>query len=213
MYSIVRNRIAMVALATAAVGVGACADGRNPVQPTSSQSSQTLQSDPALGPELAAVRAATAQFHDVDVAVAAGYTSPVGRPCDVSAAGVMGIHSPNPALLGSQALDPTTPEVLLYMPKPEGGYRLIGVEYIQFVLLRDPSTGVVAPWTSPTPWPSTYQVVTPTPQLFGRTFDGPMPGHFPGMPWHWDLHVWVWSNNPSGVFAQWNSSPSVSCGT
>jgi hypothetical protein len=51
--------------------------------------------------------------------------------------------------------------------------------------------------------------VTPTPQLFGRTFDGPMPGHVPGMPWHWDLHVWVWANNPSGVFEQWN--PAISC--
>ena len=36
-----------------------------------------------------------------------------------------------------------------------------------------------------------------------------MPGHLPGMPWHWDLHVWVWANNPSGTFAQWN--PALSC--
>ena len=54
-----------------------------------------------------------------------------------------------------------------------------------------------------------YIVVTPTPQLFGQTFQGPMPGHVPGMPWHWDLHVWVWANNPSGMFAQWN--PALSC--
>jgi hypothetical protein len=48
------------------------------------------------------------------------------------------------------------------------------------------------------------------PQLFGRTFDGPMPGHSPEMPWHWDLRVWVWAYNPSGTFAQWN--PALKCG-
>ena len=121
----------------------------------------------------------------------------------------MGIHSPNPALLASQVLDPLQPEVLLYVPKPEGGFRLVGVEYIQFVLLRDPATNQIAPWTLPTPWPSHYEVVTPTPQLFGQTFEGPMPGHFSGMPWHWDLHVWIWANNPSGMFEQWN--PAISC--
>ena len=47
-------------------------------------------------------------------------------------------------------------------------------------------------------------------QLFGQTFDGPMPGHIPTMPWHWDLHVWVWAHNPSGMFAEWN--PSLQCG-
>jgi hypothetical protein len=47
------------------------------------------------------------------------------------------------------------------------------------------------------------------PVLFGRVFDGPMPGHAPGMPWHYDLHVWVWKHNPGGIFAQFN--PTVSC--
>jgi hypothetical protein len=168
-----------------------------------------LQGDPDLGPELAAVRRATAAFHKVDRAIEAGYADPRGGHCDASAAGAMGIHSGNPALLQSQALDPAQPEVLLYLPKEGGGVRLIGVEYVQPVLLRNPDTGVVAPWFAPGPWPSNYVVMTPTPQLFGQTFQGPMPGHVPGMPWHWDLHVWVWANNPSGMFAQWN--PALSC--
>jgi hypothetical protein len=83
------------------------------------------------------------------------------------------------------------------------------VEYVLFVLLRDPATGVVAPWSSPIPWPSDYEVVTPAPELFGQAFQGPMPGHFPGMPWHWDLHAWIWANNPNGLFEQWN--PALSC--
>ena len=37
----------------------------------------------------------------------------------------------------------------------------------------------------------------------------PMLGHIPGMPPHYDLHVWVWQPNPDGMFAIWN--PKVTC--
>lgn len=120
----------------------------------------------------------------------------------------MGIHSVNPGLLANQTVDPTQPESLLYLPSGNG-HRLIGVEYIQTVLLRNTATNQIAPWFSSTPWPDTYVLVTPTPTLFGQSFQGPMPGHEPGTPWHYDLHVWVWADNPSGMFAQWN--PSLEC--
>lgn len=212
-------RYAVVLLALAGVIAVGCGKESNPVAPTGAAldgspqagavSGIPLLGDPGLGPELAAVRRGTAVFHEVERAIGAGYADPsVGR-CDASPAGVMGIHSGNPALIQSQALDPAQPEVLLYLPKEGGGFRLIGVEYLQPVLLRNPETGVVAPWLAQTPWPANYVVVTPTPQLFGQTFQGPMPGHVPGMPWHWDLHVWVWADNPSGMFAQWN--PALSC--
>ncbi len=210
-----RYPLAVVAMAT--IFAFGCGDVASPVTPSTldrnaasgSGAGIPLLGDPQLGPELAAVKRATAQFHQFERAIAAGYRDPTGGRCVVNPRGVMGIHSPNQALIGSQVLDPERPEVLLYLPKEGGGMRLIGVEYLQPVLLRNPSTGVVAPWFAPTPWPSNYVVVTPTPQLFGQTFQGPMPGHVPGMPWHWDLHVWVWANNPSGMFAQWN--PALSC--
>ena len=47
------------------------------------------------------------------------------------------------------------------------------------------------------------------PAVLGQSFDGPMPGHSPVMPVHYDLHVWVYEANESGTFAQFN--PSVSC--
>ena len=47
------------------------------------------------------------------------------------------------------------------------------------------------------------------PSLFGRPFDGPMAGHFPGQPIHYDLHVWLWERNPNGMFAFPN--PNVDC--
>lgn len=48
--------------------------------------------------------------------------------------------------------------------------------------------------------------------MFGREFDGPMEGHHPVMPTelhHWDLHVWLWTPNPAGMFSPTN--PSVRC--
>lgn len=214
-----RNR-PWIALACVMAAVAAgCTGTANPVRPSSSLVERSAATpvertvgaidtaQPLLGPDLAAVRRATAQFHDPDVAAAAGYV--LGEPCVSSPAGAMGSHAPNPALIANQAIDPEQPEVLLYLEKPGGGLKLIGVEYLQPVLLRNTETGQVGPWFSASPWPANYQVVSQTPQLFGQTFDGPMPGHNPNMPWHWDFHVWIWAHNPNGTFAQWN--PAVSC--
>jgi hypothetical protein len=44
------------------------------------------------------------------------------------------------------------------------------------------------------------------PSNLGHAFDGPMPGHEPGIPVHYDLHAWVWRHNPAGGFAAWNSN-------
>jgi len=120
----------------------------------------------------------------------------------------MGIHVVNPALAGDTNVDLARPEVLLYMPKPNGGYQLVGVEYFAPVLVRAPG-GAPQPWFAAGPWPSDWQIVNPAPTLLGRTFDGPMPGHEPGMPWHYDLHVWAWQPNPAGDFAHFN--PRLSC--
>jgi len=45
--------------------------------------------------------------------------------------------------------------------------------------------------------------------IFGQTLMGPMEGHQPIMPeglHHWDLHVWLWKDNPNGVFSPTNSA-------
>jgi len=34
-------------------------------------------------------------------------------------------------------------------------------------------------------------------------------GHEPGMPFHYDLHVWLYRHNPAGLSAMWN--PRVDC--
>ena len=90
--------------------------------------------------------------------------------------------------------------------------QLVEVEYFQVVLVRDGDPTTDDPprrWTDHEPWPPDWEVVTPTPQLFGQTFDGPMPGHIPEMGWHWDLHAWIWAYNPDGLFAAFN--PAIQC--
>ena len=113
----------------------------------------------------------------------------------------MGIHYINPARMNLPP-DPNSPSILLY--EPDGAeLKLVGVEFFwPAFLVNGP------PWfgdaSSPPPGP-----VVPPPSLFGHTFDGPMPGHSPGMPWHYDLHVWIWRDNPAGMFVPFNTK--VSC--
>ncbi len=205
------RRCLILASALAAVAVSGCGNAASPTTPGPAVSTTGASTESRGGDasQLADVRRATAAFHNIDKAIAAGYVSPVGGHCDASAAGAMGVHAANPALIQNGVLDPEQPEVLLYLPTGGGNYRLVGVEYLQPLLLRDTATNIVAPWFAPTRWPASFVVVNPAPSLFGQTFQGPMAGHVPGMPWHYDLHLWAWAPNPSGTFAQWN--PSISC--
>lgn len=196
------NTTGMLTILAVAFAAAACDETKSPTKPSAAPTAEQSA--------LAAVRQATAAFHDVDKAIAAGYLSPAGGHCDEIAAGAMGVHSSNPVLMQDAALIPEQPEVLLYLPSSSGTYRLVGVEYVQFVGLRNTQTGQVGPWFSADPWPAGYVLVNSTPSLFGESFQGPMAGHVPGMPWHYDLHVWTWAPNPNGMFAQWN--PALSCG-
>jgi hypothetical protein len=159
----------------------------------------TEECDAECRKTLASIRGATAKYQREDVAIADGYApDPV---CVSSPDGAMGIHYVKPQLVMNPSVDPTAPEVLLYTELPNGKRKLVGVEYLVPVIVDG------EPWFGPGPPPAGE--FNPAPTLGGQTFDGPMPGHNPFMPWHYDLHVWVWSNNPSGMFAPWN--PAVSC--
>ena len=149
----------------------------------------TFAGDGPLPPEVQQVRAAVARFHSVDEAIAAGYFA--ASPCEESPAGAMGIHFINPALFGP-GNDPSNPEILLYLPKLNGNLQLVGVEYFQVDADQNLDTNADRP------------------SIFGQVFDGPMVGHAPGMPIHYDLHVWLAEANPAGLFAIWN--PALSCG-
>ena len=136
-----------------------------------------------------AVKAATARFHSLEQAEKAGYVRV--SACVASPAGAMGFHYENAALMADDTLDPQRPEVLLYAPKADGGVQLVGVEY-----WRRDADGSLA-------------TDDDRPSLFGVPFQGPMAGHSPAMPPHYDLHAWLFADNPNGTFAQFN--PAVSC--
>jgi hypothetical protein len=150
----------------------------------------------------AAVLQVTAKYLDVEVALADGYAP--GGSCVSAPPGGMGFHYANPGLMEAP-LDLLTPQILLYAPT-EDGLKLIGVEYNAAALAV--TADGPAPWfeeEEPEGW------VTSAPSVLGTTFEGPMAGHGPPgtAPWHYDLHVWLWETNPSGMFADFN--PNVSC--
>lgn len=151
--------------------------------------------------QLTEARAATAQYHKESKALADGFFSTF-ECVSVPGLGAMGVHYVNPARMMDTSVDPSHPEALLYLPQNDGTMRLVGLEYIAPVL----SNGI--PWfggpSSPPP-----VIDNPAPVLFGQAFDGPMPGHEPGQPWHYDLHVWAWRDNPRGLFFPFNSK--LSC--
>ena len=152
-----------------------------------------------LSPALRATRAALDKYQDPMAAVRDGYFSTVA--CIEFRAGngatehehmaghmaympgAMGVHFLNPANIGS-TLDSLKPQVLLYEPVGDK-LRLVGAE-----------------WFAP------VAVAKTAPTIFGQTLMGPMEGHPPIMPaslHHWDLHVWLWKDNPAGVFSPTNA--------
>lgn len=147
--------------------------------------------DGPLPGELQEVRAAVAPYHSFGQAERDGYVIRAGEPCVSSPLGTMGYHAANAALMADDSVDPLRPELLLYAPKENGTLELVGVEYWK----RDADGSLATDQDRPS--------------LFGRAFDGPMPGHNPTMPVHYDLHVWVAEANPTSVFAMFN--PAVSC--
>ena len=140
--------------------------------------------------ELAGVRQATDRFHDLKAAAAAGYGPFYICTDDNGGAGAMGQHYVRGDLVGDGAINPLTPEALVYEPMPGGGLRLVGVEYVVFK----------ADWDKNHPTP---------PQLFNHTFFEIKAGNRYGLPDFYELHAWIWRPNPSGMFENWN--PKVTC--
>ena len=155
------------------------------------------------GASFAEVRQATAKFQTPADAIAAGYV-PVSACESLPGVGGMGVHYLNPALAADLRIDPLAPEVLLFAPAGDS-WRLVGVEYFSVALAMTESGP--APWFGAAPPPLGF--VNPAPSVLGQTFNGPMAGHNAQMPWHYDLHVWIWQGNPSGIFESWN--PTVRC--
>lgn len=162
-----------------------------------SHAAAQAQAKPAANPALDSARTNLAKYQNILTALGDGYLSTIAcfefpeaghAGATAYPAGAMGVHLLNPGLVGSPTLDPTKPQVLIYEPR------------------GDTLKLVAAEWFVPAGADQT------APQIFGRPLDGPMDGHPPIMPEslrHWDLHVWLWKDNPAGVFSPTN--PAMRC--
>lgn len=171
---------------------------------------------PTSEPDLAAIRAATARFRDVRQAIAEGYVRDPSGMCVTAAmmgqpgkAGAMGVHYFRPDLLGVTAppnprvngngthTDFLKPSILVYEPRADGSLELVAVENLVFR------------------WAWAEAGNTAPPRFHGVDYE--MMADDPKTPVdeahmfepHYDLHVWIFRPNPSGMFAPYN--PNVSC--
>lgn len=211
----------VLALATAtalAAGTVAPANASPMSEPSTTQTTQTTQvgsqptvNEPAAGTrstsslaarrklhrELAQVRKATAKFHRVDAAIAAGYELGWVNGSGVRilsgcisdpTAGAMGYHYFNAKLMADNDVNAQKPEALVYAPTPNGGLKLVAVEWV----VRGPQSNPPG--------------VSEPPSVLGMKMHILVP---PPGPDFYLLHAWVWKHNPAGMFADWN--PKVSC--
>ena len=145
--------------------------------------------------QIDAMRAALSKYEDPFVAIRDLYLSTVGcvhydgmkieGHMDYPK-GAMGIHFVNLTIQGPP--DPLKPNVLIYEPVGNK-LKLVAVE-----------------WLVP------LSVAKERPVLLGQPFQGPMEGHEPLIPQgfhHYDLHAWLFKDNPEGMFAPTN--PNVKC--
>ena len=151
----------------------------------------------AASPELDKARALLDKYQDPIAAVHDGYFSTLACVEYLQGGtegsmryvpGGMGVHFLNLQHIGQQ-LDPAKPQILIYEPVGEK-LRLAAAEW--FVPVK------VAGGTRPA--------------IFGEQLQGPMEGHHPLQPaalHHYDLHVWLWKENPAGMFSPTN--PAIKC--
>jgi hypothetical protein len=166
------------------VGTAMAACTPKPVEPvlTATESPHLAHNPADLNQNLAALRALTARFHDVEVAKDAGWDFLVPGCRDNPGVGGMGWHYLNEDFLGLE-LNVLEPQILVYEPQRNGRYRFVAAEYIvpYTILARS----------------------EPAPELLGQKFVENDVDEL------WMLHVWVGRNNPEGLFETWN--PHVSC--
>ncbi|NJD66394.1 MAG: hypothetical protein FIB00_14340 [Chloroflexi bacterium] len=169
---------------------------------------------PIHGVELNAIRAATDKYRDISVALADGYIKDPNNMCVTSVMeggprqlGAMGIHYFRPDLLGIEGTTPRvhgsgmhtdfiTPGILIYEPQADGSQKLVAIENLV--------------WAGA--WEASHQEL---PVFHGYEYyhmqDNPLTAadEAHGFEPHYELHFWLYRDNPNGMFAPFN--PTVTC--
>ena len=201
MSSYAKKLVPMIAFVAAAAGSGAALG---------------FAMSSAREPSLAEVRAATERFRDVNVALAEGYVRDpmnvcdtaemMGRPAKLGAMGVhffrpdlLGITSPpNPRVNGTGThTDFLEPSILIYEPQADGSLELVAAENLVFARAWKEAGHAEPPSFHGVQYDTMIDDPA-TPVDEAHMFEP-----------HHDRHVWIYRENPNGVFAQFN--PAVTC--
>ena len=162
------------------------------------------------------MREATERYRDVEAALQDGYirdpfdlcdtAEMMGRPADL---GAMGIHYARPDLLGIAGppdprvngtgthTDFLSPSVLIYEPQADGSLELVAVENLAFMGAWHEAGNLGRPTFHGVPYDSMAD--DPATDLDEAHMFEP----------HYDRHVWLYRDNPNGLFAPFN--PNVTC--
>ncbi|HVF38664.1 MAG TPA: hypothetical protein VM939_02115 [Gemmatimonadaceae bacterium] len=168
--------LAVIAAMTACDGSATAPDG---------QTLEVQLQASTQGSVLAEARAATARFHNVDAAIAAGYVQ--RTPCLVAE----GIRYGKQSLIFDGVIDSSQPELLIYVPTKSGHLRLAAVQYLVPASLWDATN------SSP-------------PSLGDQPFmDRRSPPFGSPLGPNYSIVAWVWMHNPSGMYELFN--PAVTC--
>jgi LPXTG-motif cell wall-anchored protein len=138
--------------------------------------------------QLTEIRNATEKYRKLETVTAEGYAPNFGCVSE-EGEGAMGIHYINGNLFTDPAIDPLRPEAVMYEPQKDGSMQAVGVEYF---VLQDA-------------WHAAGH--TDPPVMLGQKFT--LTTHFFDVPPFYALHIWLWKENPDGMFASYNRN--VSC--
>jgi hypothetical protein len=212
-----RRALLVLSVGLLPLAVGACLDASVPQHGAPGESeadrviARAMDQDPELGRALQEIRAATERFRDVEVAVEAGY---MRDPMDMCVTpemegyprqlGGMGIHYFRPDLLAITDVEPRVagmgtqedfrePGVLVYEPQPDGSLELVAVENLIF------EAGWRAAGREGVPdfMGNQYYHLVNNPLTEVDEAHGFEP--------HYELHMWLYRENPAGLFAPFNT--------
>jgi hypothetical protein len=136
--------------------------------------------------DLAVAREATERYRRMDLVLADGF-SPLFECISDPSAGAMGVHYVQAERFDSR-LEVSEPEALVFEPQADGRRELVAIEYII----------PAAAWSGSEP-----------PTFLGQALQYKTSVGLHEVDPYYELHAWVWEDNPSGMFADWN--PEVSC--
>ncbi|QDP18727.1 hypothetical protein [Sphingomonas xanthus] len=179
-------------------------------------SAQASSGSSTKEPSLAEVRALTAKYQDVNVALAEGYVPDPMNICETaemmgrpSHLGAMGVHFFRPDLLGITSdtnsrvdgnglhTDFRQPSILIYEPQADGSMKLVAVENLVFAKAWHAAGNKRPPRFHGVEYDTMKD--DPSTKVDEAHMFEP----------HYDRHVWIYRDNPNGMFAQFN--PNVKC--